>query len=74
MQLSLLWERDGMSNMRKHLRSCKEYKVWEAANPKKGSTETQTVLTLDGAGGNVRLGKVSQYDFREAWNEMLVLG
>lgn len=54
--------------MKKHLNfSCKAFSVWQAAN----KFRNQTVLPID---GDMRLCKVSESLFREASNEMLVIG
>ena len=56
----------GTSNLRKHLLSCKSHLAW-----KQSQAPGSTVITNDGGLTNA---KVSEAVFREATNELLVLG
>ena len=59
------------TSLSKHLNlACKSYQVWQAAN----RFGTQGVMSPNGEDGNLRVCKVSKEVFREATNEMMVLG
>lgn len=63
--------KSGTSNMKKHLNvTCKCYKAWQAVN----KDNNQGTLDQDGEDGNLRVCKVSETVFREATNEMMVVG
>uniref|UniRef100_A0A1J3JXX9 Zinc finger BED domain-containing protein DAYSLEEPER n=1 Tax=Noccaea caerulescens TaxID=107243 RepID=A0A1J3JXX9_NOCCA len=62
--------KDGTTSLKKHYEhTCKSYQVWLNANKDK----TQTVMTPEGAAGNLKVCKVSDSVVREATDEMLVL-
>lgn len=56
--------KSGTSNLKKHLDCCKQFKAWDGR-------KTQQVINEE---GNLQNGKVTEEVFREASNEMLVLG
>lgn len=56
--------KSGTSNLKKHLDCCKHYSAWKGR-------QSQNVINQE---GNLQSGKVSKEVFREATNEMLVLG
>jgi len=56
--------KSGTSNLKKHLDCCKHYSAWKGR-------QSQNVINQE---GNLQSGKVSEEVFREATNEMLVLG
>ncbi|KAF8106391.1 hypothetical protein N665_0140s0004 [Sinapis alba] len=58
--------KSGTSNLAKHLQTCKLYQAWEA-----GRVKHQTTIGED---GEVRDTRVTETLFREATNEMLVIG
>ncbi|EOA23128.1 hypothetical protein CARUB_v100024710mg, partial [Capsella rubella] len=63
---------NGTSCLKNHLNICKEYKIWQECR-----NQTQQVInpTSDGDGSAcLQLSRVSEEVFREATNEMLVLG
>ncbi|XP_009151481.2 zinc finger BED domain-containing protein RICESLEEPER 2-like [Brassica rapa] len=64
--------KSGTSNLRKHVLGCKAFLAWKAARALKGKGK-QTELTPDEE-GNLTLYKVSEDVFKEATNELIVLG
>ncbi|KAF8105122.1 hypothetical protein N665_0162s0002 [Sinapis alba] len=61
----------GTSSLKNHLDfACKSYTLWQSAN----TFGKQGVMSADGEDGNLRVCKVSKAGFREASNEMMVLG
>ncbi|XP_033141105.1 zinc finger BED domain-containing protein RICESLEEPER 2-like [Brassica rapa] len=61
--------KSGTSNLRKHKSGCRAYMAWKAAN----KSRDQSQINVDEE-GNVSLSKVSEEVFKEATNEMIVLG
>ncbi|CAN7099809.1 unnamed protein product [Brassica rapa subsp. narinosa] len=61
--------KSGTSNLRKHKSGCRAYMVWKTAN----KSRDQSQINVDEE-GNMSLSKVSEKVFREATNEMIVLG
>ncbi|KAJ0237265.1 HAT protein [Hirschfeldia incana] len=61
--------RSGTSNLRKHKNGCRAYMAWKAAN----KSRNQSQIDPDEE-GNMSLSKVSTEVFKEATNEMIVLG
>lgn len=60
--------KSGTTNLRNHLQICKQYKAWQdGQNPK----FSQHVINKE---GHMQYAKVSESVFREASNEMLVIG
>jgi len=64
--------KSGTSNLRKHVLGCKAFLAWKAAKAFEGKGR-QTELTPDEE-GNLTLYKVSEDVFKEATNELIVLG
>ncbi|XP_018436185.1 zinc finger BED domain-containing protein RICESLEEPER 2-like [Raphanus sativus] len=58
--------KSGTSNLQKHLNTCKHYKAWE-----EGKVRAQPVISED---GYLKDAKVSEDLFKEATNEMLIIG
>ncbi|KFK23263.1 hypothetical protein AALP_AAs40661U000100, partial [Arabis alpina] len=58
--------KSGITNLRNHMQSCKEFKAWEDFQD-----PTQKVINKE---GHLQTAKVSEPVFREAVNEMLVIG
>lgn len=61
----------GTSNLLKHLETCKQHIAWKQS---RAPTEDQTQGVLDVEGGELKVAKISIDVFKEACNEMLVLG
>ncbi|XP_013674366.2 uncharacterized protein LOC106378849 [Brassica napus] len=64
--------KSGTFNLRKHVLGCKAFLAWKAAKAFEGKGR-QTELTPDEE-GNITLYKVSEDVFKEATNELIVLG